>query len=253
MHEPLILENSVKDSIIVFIHGFMGSPRQFDRLAQFMYAQGYSVASLLLPGHGSTVKKFSSSTMEMWQGHVDAEIERFMPNYKSIYLVGHSMGCLLAINASIKNKERIHGLFLIACPFELTVFSIRSIKLRLIQIFCSKRNPIKAAYVAGSSVPPGVSMIWRVSRPMGELKKLVLTVKNCLTDIHIPVTAIFSSADELVSISSLDILMAGLNQTKFDYIVLSDSFHAYYPEHEQIQIENALGSAIFSAERNRKA
>jgi len=244
MHDPFYLENSAKKCVVVFIHGFMGGPLQFERLAQSIHAQGYSAASLLLPGHGSTVKEFSSATMEKWQDYLNAEIDRLSPNYDDVFLVGHSMGCLLAINAVVGNIRNICGLFLLACPLKLKVFSVHSLKVRLKQVFCRKRHPMKATYLNTSSVPLKPSLIWRIVKPMVELKKLIHITNNNLHGVSVPVTAIFSLGDELVSIESLDMLKNGLKQTSFDSITISDSLHAYYPEHEYSIIENSLRSAI---------
>ena len=246
MHDPLFLENPEKKGMVVFIHGFMGSPRQFDNLAQSIHSQGYSVASLLLPGHGATVKEFSSSTAQNWQHHVCSEVEGFSRGYNSIYLVGHSMGCLLAINTAIRHSGHVRGLFLIACPLKLKGFSLQTLKIRLKQVFYRKNHPMKSAYLAGSSVPPSLSLIWRSAKPGAELKKLMLITEKNLQNIRVPVTAIFSSADELVSMDSLEILKTGLNQVSFDSLTLSDSLHAYYPEHEQSLIEGALFRCIYS-------
>lgn len=240
VHKPLFLDNSADKGIVVFVHGFMGSPRQFDKMAENVHCQGYSVASILLPGHGATTKEFSSCTMESWLNHVYTEVERYSRSYDNIYLVGHSMGCLLAINTAIKYSERVRGVLLIACPFKLKGFSVHSLKVRIKQAFYRKSHPIKAAYLAGSSVPLSPSLIWHSAKPAAELKKLILITKDNLPDIHVPVTAIYSSADELVSIDSLDILRTGLKQTAIKYIALSDSLHAYYPEHEQAVIESTL-------------
>ena len=244
MHEPLFLKNSGKNSIIVFIHGFMGSPRQFDMLAHSAYSHGYSAYSLLLPGHGSTARDFSSTTMDMWQTHVDAEIGRVAFEYDSVFIVGHSMGCLLALNTAVMQKGHICGLFLIACPMVLKGFSLQSLKVRLKQVFFRKSHPVKAAYLTGSGVPLVPSLIWLSTKPAVEVKKLTLLAKHNLQDIDIPVTVICSSSDELVSLDSLRILKIGLRQSAFDSITLSDSYHAYFPEHERSIIESALLSAV---------
>ena len=246
MHEPIFLKNNESDAVVVFIHGFMGSPRQFDALARSVRHQGFSAASLLLPGHASTVKDFSSSTMEKWQDYVNAEIGRLSLSFRRVFLVGHSMGCLLAINAANKHGEIVNGLFLIACPLVLSVFSARSLRIWLKQVFRRKTHPIKSAYVAGSSVPLKPSLIWRFSKPFAELKRLILVTRDSLCNVRVPVTAVFSPSDEIVSMESLDDLRAGLTQAPFDYIALSDSSHAYFPEHERSLIESSLLTAVAS-------
>ena len=247
MHEPFFLENSAKKGLVVFVHGFMGSPQQFAGLAQSVHAMGYSAASLLLPGHGSTVKEFSAATMENWQDHVHAEIGRLSCGHADICLVGHSMGGLLAINTAIKHSGHVRCLFLIACPFKLKYLSVQTIKTKLQQAFYRKSNPVKSAYLLGNSVTLSPSLIWRFAKPTAELYRLINITKDNLHKVRVPVTAVYSSSDETVSTDSLGMLKNRLDQAPFESVTLSDSLHAYYPEHERSLIEAALINAVSQA------
>jgi len=245
-HLPRFLQGSPANDIVVFVHGFMGSPRQFDSLADAVFRQGCSAAALLLPGHGGSVKDFASGTYVSWQSHVDAEVERVSRDYANVWLAGHSMGGLLALNAAVKFPGNVRGVFLIACPFKITSFSLYAMKIRIKQVFCTKNNPVKAAYLAGSSIKPSPSLIWRSSGPAAELKKLMLAARDNLPNVNAAVTAAYSSSDELTSLDSLEILKAGLSGATFEHVLLTDSLHAYYPEHERELLEKALLKMVFA-------
>jgi len=245
-HAPLFLERPTDKGIVVFIHGFMGSPRQFDRLAETVYREGRSAATLLLPGHGGSAKEFESGTFERWQGYVDAEVERFAKDYNDIWLVGHSMGGLLAINAAVKYSDYIRGIQTIATPFELTKSYTHSTKVRIMSLFSRGGSSMKSAYLAVCSIQPSPSLLWRTARPIAEVKKLMQAARDNLPDVSVPVTAVFSVSDELTSISSLDIIREGLKRAVFKHLLLTDSLHAYYPEHELSQIESALVSLVLA-------
>ena len=242
LHMPRFLHSPSGKGVAVFIHGFMGSPRQFDSLAGAAHSQGVSAASLLLPGHGGTAKDFAASTYESWQSHLDGELERLTRDFgfAGIWLIGHSMGGLLAINAAVKYIENVRGVFMIACPFKLKTISLYAAKIRLKQLFSRSDNPMKAAYRDNSSVHFSPSLMWRTAGPAVELKKLMHDARLNLPEVRAPVTAVYSTADELTSIQSLDILKAELREAPLDPVVLSDSLHAYYPEHEQALIERGL-------------
>ena len=244
MHSAKSLEHSDKTNIVVFIHGYMGSPRQFDRLAEVAYNEGYSALSLLLPGHGSGTKEFSKATMAKWQEHVNSEVECFSKKYQHIFLVGHSMGCLLAINAAVEYGEHVCGLFLIACPFKVSYINMAAIRVRLQQLFYQKTHLMKAAYHKGRSVPLFPNLLWRNIKPANELMKLTSFTKMNLHNVKEPITAIYSLADEVVSIKSLKILKSRATQTSVKSIVLTDSLHAYYTENEQALIEKTLLECI---------
>ncbi|MCL2226036.1 MAG: alpha/beta fold hydrolase [Oscillospiraceae bacterium] len=239
-HAPSFLENPQSDSIVVFIHGFMGSPRQFDGLAKAVHMNGFNAAILLLPGHGGSLRDFSSSKFKQWQNHVWSEIKRFSRNYENIWLVGHSMGGLLALCAAENPNNKVRGVFPIASPFKLTALSKRDIHIRLIQVLCADANFIKAAYIGHSSVPHTLTMLFSALGPMVQVKKLMHRTKAILHNIHLPVMAVYSAFDEIISIKSLDILKQGLTRAPFEHVILNKSLHAYYTKKERAIIEKTL-------------
>jgi len=236
-HAPFFRKNPYNKGLVIFIHGFMGSSKQFNGLVDAAYKQGYSIDTLLLPGHGGSVKKFSEGTYERWQQYVDSEVERFSQDYDRIILVGHSMGGLLAVNTSVKFPEKLSCLFIIACPFILTKFSFYSLKVWVMQAFRRKSNPKKAAYINGTSVELTPDLIIGTIKPYFEFNKLQHAARSSLPDVTVPITAVYSSGDELTSMKSLNVLKADLKKAPLNTVILSDSLHAYYTDKEQVFIE----------------
>jgi len=243
-HDPIFIEGSESKGIVVFIHGFMGSPRQFDKLANSVHNRGYAISALLLPGHGGSAKNFASGTFESWQTFVNAEIKRFARDYSNIWLVGHSMGGLLAINAAVEYSGHIRGILTIATPFKLIAFSSNAARVRIKNFTAKKSSPVKAAYLSGNSIKLSPSLLWCVIKPAVELIKLIHAAKDNLSSICAPLTAVYSISDELTSIESLKILKSGLTGAPFNQLILTDSLHGYYPQHEQALIEQELTKLI---------
>ena len=69
-HKAFEMLRKDTDTIVIFIHGFLGSPHQFISLADFVYHMGYACAALLLPGHGGTAKDFAHSSQQQWTEQV---------------------------------------------------------------------------------------------------------------------------------------------------------------------------------------
>ena len=233
-------ENPDSDGLVIFIHGFMGSPVQFEKLADAVYRHGYSSLNLLLPGHGSSMNDFASSTCKEWQQYVDDQIDLYGKQYRQIYLVGHSMGGLLAVNASIRYENRITGVMMIASPFKNTTTSCYTLKIRLKQVFSKKNNPIKTAYLKHSGIPIHPSVIWSTAKPSREVRHLIKETRSLLPEIKVPVTAVFSEADELVPLSNLEILKTELKQAPLTQLIITESLHAYYTPQEEKRIEESL-------------
>jgi len=239
-HAPFFQMNPEHKGLVIFIHGFMGSSKQFDSLMDAAYKHGYSIDALLLPGHGGSVKKFSTGTYERWQNYVDSEVEHYSQEYDKIILVGHSMGGLLAINASIKFPDKICCLFVITCPFIITSFSFYALKVRLQQAFSRMDNPIKAAYLKNSSVALTPNLMWGTIKPYMEFKKLMRAARDVLPEVKVPINAVYSSADELTSIKSLKVLRTELINAPLKEMILFDSLHAYYTEIDQLAMGEFL-------------
>ncbi|MCL2221122.1 MAG: alpha/beta fold hydrolase [Oscillospiraceae bacterium] len=239
-HEPRFESGPIDGEIVVFIHGYMGTPRQFDNLAGAVHLQGYSYKTLLLPGHSVTLKEFSESTHTAWQEYVDSEIACISERYSKIWLVGHSMGCLLSLNAAIKFPDKICGIFAIACPLKIIYFSLLAYKVQIKKRFGGKNSIIKSAYVKFSSVPQPISLIWRIIKPNFEFLKIQHKTKKILGQVKTPITGIFSKKDEVVSMKSLKLMQSELRNCDFNSVLLYESLHAYYPKHEQAMIEQAL-------------
>lgn len=240
LSETVFLENPAEKGLVIFIHGFMGNPRLFDGFAKLVNKQGYSAASLLLPGHGGSVKDFASSTREQWQAHVDAEIGRFSGDHSNIWLVGHSMGGLLALNAAVRPDVRVRGVFMIASPFKLAVFPIKANITRIKYIFYRKTQPKKIAFLANAGIRFSPGVLIRIIKPFAQLRKIMRGTRVILPDVRVPVTAVYSTSDELSSIKSLDILRSGLSGAPFDQLLLSESLHAFFPAGERAEIDRAL-------------
>jgi len=245
-HSPVYKNHPEQKGIVIFIHGFMGSPKQFYGLLDVVYNHGFSVAALLLPGHGGSAKAFSAGTYESWQSHVNDEIERFSHNCDDIYLVGHSMGGLLALNASIKYVDCVNGVYIIASPVINSKLSLYSVKIRLKQIFSRRNNPIKAVYLENSSVSISPGLIWGTIKPSQELKILIQTARDNLPAVTVPVTAAYSSADELISIKNAEILKNELTRADLTIVFLSNSLHAYYTKQDQLIMEESMIKMIQS-------
>jgi esterase/lipase len=89
--------------LVVFIHGFLGRPQQFDRLAAFVADQGYRTETVLLHGHGGGGLAFAKSTAWAWEIGFARELEK-LDCPEGLILVGHSIGGLLSLCASAERK-----------------------------------------------------------------------------------------------------------------------------------------------------
>lgn len=80
----------------LLLHGFGDTPQTLRLLALRLHSDGYSVRAPLLPGHGRTMREFSSSTADDWIGAARDAMAQMRGEAPSVALVGLSMGGALA-------------------------------------------------------------------------------------------------------------------------------------------------------------
>lgn len=112
---PFELTQNNNDKAILLIHGLTDSPFSFHDLSQFFYQQGFTVRTLLLPGHGVAPSELLKTDYEAWQQAATFAIDQTLNDYQQVYLGGLSTGGALIFNYLMQQKqvdEKIKGLFM---------------------------------------------------------------------------------------------------------------------------------------------
>ena len=112
---PFELAQDNNDKAILLIHGLTDSPFSFHDLSQFFYQQGFSVRTMLLPGHGMAPSELLTVDYNEWQQATRFAIEQTLNDYQQVYLGGLSTGGALIFDYLMQKKnidEKIKGLFM---------------------------------------------------------------------------------------------------------------------------------------------
>ncbi len=107
--EPYHLQG--KGPSILLIHGLSASPTELRLIGEFLHSKGFDVHSMLLPGHGTSPEDLRTKTRkDWWEGAKKA--------YESIenceYVLGFSLGALLASRLAVEFSSKIKGLILMS-------------------------------------------------------------------------------------------------------------------------------------------
>ena len=110
------IENS-KDTI-VFLHGSGLSHIVWSLTEQFFSNKKFNVLSIDLPGHGNSEGPCLDSIEKIadWLEQVFEELK-----LKNIILVGHSQGCLEALEYSFKYKDRLKKIVFVGSSYRMPV------------------------------------------------------------------------------------------------------------------------------------
>jgi len=229
---------------VLFIHGFMGSPKQFEYLFPVASAHGFFPKALLLPGHGRTIAEFCKTPAQDWQAHVHKELNALRETYSKILLVGHSMGGLLAVSEAERDASCICGLLALALPLHLRV-SLKGIctNIRYIKKRINKTDKFVTAAKAASGVA-GISLLNSIKLLpyVMQLKRLSALARFGLRRFGLPLTIVQSNNDEWVSGKSASYARRILKSPKI--VELCESGHFWYSETDKEIIKEEFAALM---------
>lgn len=112
---PFELKQANSKKAILLIHGLTDSPFMYHDLSEFFYQQGYTVRTLLLPGHGTAPSGLLDVTYQEWQQATEYAIDRTIADFDEVYLGGFSTGGALIFDYLMQRdtvSNKISGLLM---------------------------------------------------------------------------------------------------------------------------------------------
>lgn len=215
---------------------------QFRRMAEFLFDAGYDCLALLLPGHGSDMSTFCRTPYGEWRNHVCRSIEKTVPQYDRIFLVGHSLGGLLCLEYA--STHPISGLVLINTPLALRLsFKQISINYKVMLSTPEKDDELLSAYRKGKGISGRCKWYEYLLLPKQFINLLrhIRDTGKLLKSVNTRTLIVQSGRDETVRLKSVKLLKDGLSRVKTEELSLTNSYHSYFPpEEQQILMDTVL-------------
>ncbi len=241
-HEEYI-RHTDGDSVVLFVHGFLGSPEHFKKFIELI-PENYGIYNVLLCGHGGTTRDFSKASMKKWKEQIDGIVSDLSEKYKEIIIVAHSMGTLFAYSISIKYPERVKTMILLATPLKIAVKLTAFINsLKSVFGLISDKDEIGKTYVKAHSVKLTLKLweyIGWIPRYF-ELFRESVKGRSSINRVTVPCVIFQSANDELVSRKSEKYIPAKKN---ISLTVLKNSAHFIYDKDDMECILNTFVKII---------
>lgn len=182
---------------ILLIHGFAGGNYDYGELGNDLELfRSFDVFTFTLPGHDKVV--INHVTREDWIKKAENQIEKLINNgYHEIYIIGHSMGGVIASYLASKYKE-VKKLVLAAPAFRY--FSFKNDKLDVVQSL--KKVPKLFKEYPSEEI---LSRFFKVPiTTIKEFMKLVEEHTNDIQKITCPTLILWGTKDEIVPKDSVN-------------------------------------------------
>jgi carboxylesterase len=108
------------EDAVLLVHGYGDSPAAFQLIAPALAALGFTCHALRLPGHGLPMDRYRQTSAIQWRDAVHSTITELRGRYRRVYLLAHSLGAAIAVEAVSEPAAAVDGMALLAPLFDVS-------------------------------------------------------------------------------------------------------------------------------------
>ncbi|WP_057775722.1 alpha/beta hydrolase [Cytobacillus dafuensis] len=201
------------------IHGFTGAPSEVEPLVAYLKKRtNWEIAVPTLPGHGETLS-LKGIEYKNWIEHAEQELQRLIEKCETVYVIGFSMGGLiasyLAVHYPVKKLVLLSAAALYVSPKILfrdmgeMVKDLFRGRLSENEMFIRYKRKIKATPITATL----------------QFRRLVAAIRPILNQVTIPTLIAQGEIDGVVPPKSAQYLYQNIGTTAKKLIYLKESKH----------------------------
>ena len=236
-----LVHDEKTDRAVLLLHGYAGYPGELVRPGRDLFSAGFDVFVPRLPGCGTSGDDFSKVHRRDWTRVAENALHDLKGRYRTVYLLGHSMGAAAAVvAASVEPVDRI----VLAAP-AIAYPGMKPPKpfsqMLLFSLF-RKRIPTpwhhQSEFVMYYEDAPADDEYlgaqywsWVYIRQLYELYKLMYEASDALKNIDSDILTISCGKDQIVGDkSSLYVMETGKGQREHLHLPECTHFFFYDPD-----------------------
>jgi len=227
------------DKEFFLIHGYTGSPTDFNGLGEFLYKKlRCNVMIPRLKGHGETIVSLDNLYFDDFLKQVEEELKKDLKKGRKIVIGGYSFGGSLALY--LASKYPVSGVFSVSTPYKWKFpFNIRGIG--LIRIFGkywkkiipqSEKKMRECAFYHDKMHINGFNLIKTVNSRL----------KRSLKRIDSPCLLINSNKGPLDHFKTANIIKENISSEVKKSVILKSESHSLFFSKKREEIESIIGS-----------
>lgn len=203
----------------LIIHGYTGSPYEVEPLATYLKEHtDWDIKVPTLPGHGEELD-LEDVAYEKWLNKAEEALEQLKESHDTIYLIGFSMGGMIA--SYLAATYEIDKLVLLATAGKY--ISLKQLRTNLGEVIS---DSFKGALSSNSLVEQYKSKKGEIPFKANlEFLKLVRHTRKHLKDIDTPVLIVHGRQDQVVPPETIDYLNKEIPSEEKELVLFERSDH----------------------------
>ena len=227
--EPFFFLGDSSKPACLLIHGFTGTPKEMRWMGEFLNQQGYTCLGIRLAGHATNPENMIRSRWTDWVASVEDGYQLLQGITDKVFLIGLSMGGVLALLMSTQLVPRVKGVIAMSTPSRLpTDYPIWFIELisSVIRYRPKSKEPPGSGWFDKAAYKDHVAYVNNPVRSTAELKKLILEMRAALPEVNVPVLLMHSKDEKYISPDNMeDIYKELINTSDKTKLYLTGSGH----------------------------
>lgn len=233
--KPIYLKGS--EYGVLLLHGFTGTPQAMQYLGEFLHKNKFTVSIPVLEGHASHIKDLEKTRWEDWYHTAENALEELHQDCEKIFVIGLSMGGLLALHLAQQHPQIVHAFATLATPLYLQDFLVKHFFKLVWYTPLRWIYKYKKKYSFGINDPRAYREYQTYDKipvaSVAQLLELQQIVRAELRYIHQPGFIAISKGDKTVPPGNLDYLKAALGSQEIDTLILKKSKHIITLDYEK--------------------
>jgi acylglycerol lipase len=250
------LPEASPDAIVLISHGGAEHGGRYAWTASQLTARGYATYAIDHRGHGRSagprayVDRIDNAVTDL---HALAELTRERHPATEVFLLGHSMGGLIAISYALAHQDDLAGLVLSAPLAVLEANPATRLASRLLSA-AAPRLPVYRIDGATVSRDPDVVRAYDddplnhrgmlPARTVGELAATTATFRDRLPELRLPVLTVYGTGDRLVDNAGSILVDEAGGSADSTLIAYDGLYHEVLNEPERERVIGDIGDWI---------
>jgi carboxylesterase len=210
------------EEAVLLLHGLTANPYSMKEMADFFSKNKYTVYVPVIKGHGTSVFDLEKTNYLDWRKSAEDAYLKLAKDHKKIYIVGASLGGLLALDIAANHK--VESVISINTPIELKLSSLLHIiplvylvsPYSIRGLFSMEELPIATDLKLYDTLP---------LKNMAQINSYIEYIKPQLKKVNTPVLVIQGLKDDTVEPESASFILNNINSKNKEILLLKDSTH----------------------------
>jgi carboxylesterase len=231
----------------LLLHGLTGSPFEMRHVAGRLRAGGVRCLGPVMPGHGGDPRALAQLSWRDWVDGAAAELQK-LAGARRTFVVGCSMGALVACALAHRQPDRVDGLALLAPALQLggaarlAGFLARATRLGALLPPVPKAGGSDVRDPEMRRMNPTMRAI--PLRAVGELVQLARYVDRILPGVAAPALVVAARHDHTVKLAGARRLARRIGSGPARLLVLPRSYHLVGIDVERDQVADAVAEFL---------